>query len=152
MTLRQLRELGFRMMPKIARFPVRWWRSKKLYLWVPGHELAHALLAKPEQLTKRRLGMCKTRDCRCRYERCHLLEACATTISCAWHIACGRPDLAFEEMKPEVTWIGKPIDTGRMRRRVIRRLKQQGLWPIPTTIEAIKAAFRIKPKYAKFLG
>lgn len=130
-------------MPKKARFPKRWWNSK-LYAWVPGHELAHALLATPEQLTKRRLGLCKIANCRCPRKACWVIEATATALSTEWHVACGRSDLRDEELKPEVTPGVEVMRSRNMRRRVIRKLKKQNLWPMPMTIGQIEGAFRAK--------
>jgi len=130
-------------MPKVARFPKKWW-SMPLYAWVPGHELAHALLATSEQLTKRRLGLHKLATCACRNRVCWVVEAAATYISTTWHAAIGRFDLRDEELKPEVTPYVSQLRTRNMRRRVLRLLKQKNLWPLPMTVEEVEAAFAAK--------
>lgn len=138
MTLHQLKEVALRFTRKQSRFPLRWW-NKRGCEWVPAHELAHAFVATPTQLMQRRFGLHRTLECTCANEACLVYEACAMELSGSWVLACGRPDVRNREFSEEYTpGIGRII-TPNMRRRMIRRMRKLGLWPVPMTLAAIVA-------------
>jgi hypothetical protein len=138
MTLRQLKALALRYTPRRARFSEMWWNEKGCE-WVPAHELAHAFVARSEQLTQRRFGLHRTQECNCRNRACLVFEACAMELSGAWVTACGRPDVRDHERTERQTPGISLVQTPGMRRRMIRRLRKLELWPVPTTLEALKA-------------
>jgi len=138
MTLRQLKALALKHTPKRARFPIRWWSARGCE-WVPAHELGHALVATPEQLTQRRFGLCRAFECKCLKRSCLVFEACAMELSGAWMLACGRPDIRAREHLEEYTPGIKMIQAPNMRRRMIRRMRKLELWPVPITLSAIRA-------------
>jgi hypothetical protein len=117
---------------------MRWW-SKRGCEWVPAHELAHAFVATTEQLKQKRFGLCRALECTCPKKACLVFEACAMEMSGVWVTACGRPDIKAVEATPEYTPGIHLIQTPQMRRRMIRRMRALGLWPIPMTVKAIRA-------------
>lgn len=143
MTLRQLRRVALKYAPRRARFPKKWWFRDRAWPWVPAHELGHAFVAEPEQLTQRRYGLCRAFECKCPNRSCHVYETAAMLLSGAWVVACGRPDVMAKERTEEATPCVDELMSQNMQARARRRLRRLGLWPIPITIEDIEA-FAVK--------
>lgn len=139
MTLQQLRTLALRYSPLKGRFPPSFWkRADEDEPWLPGHELGHAFVADRTRWNKRRFGLPhRVLSCTCRNRMCLVDEAAAMMLSSAWHVACGRPDVV--QIERDATGGLHLVDTPNMRRRARRRLRREGLWPIPLTVSEIRA-------------
>lgn len=147
MTLQQLKTLALRYTPKRARFPLRWWNERGCE-WVPAHELAHAFVAEPEQLLRRRFGLHRAVECKCMNNACLVYECAAMYLSGAWVLACNRPDVKAREFTELYTPGIRAIQSAPMRTRARSRLRALGLWPIPVTLREIEAYAQEKGLHA----
>lgn len=97
MTLADLRRIALQCVPVEARIERR---LKDDYSWGPAHEIAHLLLASPEELTQKNFGLtCPVGYCGCPGERCDVCESAAMTISGRLLELCGNPELAEKEVE-----------------------------------------------------
>lgn len=150
MTLRQLRRLAMQYTPRVTRKAraIRWyWKSSSAeYAWVPAHELAHAFVANPAQLTQLGFGLHDSLECDCPSFTCLVHEAAAMRLSTAWAVACKRWDLVDWELK--YTDNLKLIYSPAIQDRAVKRLKRCGLWPEPMTVPQLRAYAETKGLHA----
>lgn len=139
LTLRDLRRLCTKYVPRASRHPNSWGSPK----WWPAHELGHLLVARPAEIGLPLFGMNTESIDDPRSERRALLVECAAmSVSRRLLRACGREDLADEEAEDTdhhtMSWWDEHPCTVRAFK------KRRGVAKIPTTARALEAALRRK--------
>lgn len=100
MTLDEIWMIANYFLPKIAVDPSRIGNAAQAASWGPAHEIAHALVASPEERTRPFFGLpCSPEFCRCDDERCHVVELAAMDVSRRILVSAGRRDLVDAELK-----------------------------------------------------
>lgn len=137
LTLPALHDLALRWCPPDARwgYLLDGWDY-----WGPAHELAHAILSRPEERTVSDYGLCEAAACRCPGERCHVVELAAQRISGHLLRTVGRQDLAEDDIwsTDGYTEIATPAND----RASWHLLRAEHLWPLPRTIAGLERLLR----------
>lgn len=108
--------------------------------WGPAHELAHALIEEPWRRKKRDYALCPFGACHCRGRMCEVHEVAAMIVSRKLLIAARKTHLANREYND--TGYGWIIDDPTNVERACALLRRKGLWPVPTSKNALEAQLR----------
>lgn len=128
LTLHDLRDLAVAWCPIKARWE---YLIDVVDYWGPAHELAHAILSRPEERARRSYGLCEAGECRCVGERCHVVELAAHRISYRLLAAAGREDLGADDINATDHYA--EVATHVNYRASWRMLREERLWPVPRT-------------------
>ncbi len=103
--------------------------------WGPAHELAHALLSRPDERVQLNYGLCEAGYCSCLAERCYGIELAAQRISWRLLAVVGREDLAREDI--DATDYYDLMATPANWAASWYLLRTERLWPLPSTINGL---------------
>lgn len=139
LTLRGLQRLCTTYVPRASRHP----NSTGLRRWWAAHELGHLLVARPAEIGQPMFGYDVAWSDDARWIRTALLVECAAmSVSRRFLTACGRADLAREEIEDTdhstLTWWDD-------HRQLVRRfMAQRGVARVPCTHARLETVLRHK--------
>jgi hypothetical protein len=112
------------------------------YSWGPAHEIGHALIEDPAHRATPGWGLsCEIGFCKHDDERCDVHEAAAMMISQTLVTATGHLHLANDEIESTIDYDHISQQSFNASKALLRI---QGLWPIPTTKEAIVSRLKAR--------